>query len=288
MEKCGCCSTEIGGEPGKVKIGGKTYCGDCAKVCRKCGRVMINGKHKSEKIRNLDYCPECYASLLHPVCAGCGKSLTAKRAFTHLRSFYCPVCITAPLCPSCGRPHSADTDKRCPKCGDIHGITPKKAMGIYQRVVSNILFHFNLLLPGDVPIHLVQFSGLQNYAGGTNLRTAGLFVPLKNANILGNIYIVPYYPEEYFVTVLTHELTHAWQYLHWKRKDYENIELREGMAIYIEYEYAKICHYYAEVGAIDTMLEVNRDLPHIAGFRRIQELSKTRKPEGLLTFFQSI
>ncbi len=294
MEKCVNCSTEIGGDPSPVKIGGKPYCGECVKVCRKCGRVMISGVHQSEKMRNVDYCPECYAGLLRSYCAGCGKSLTAKRTYTHLRSFYCSGCITTPLCPVCGRPAgktyspAEGTDKRCVKCGQTDGITPKKAMGLYERVVSNILYHFNILLPNDVSVHLVRFSELQNYANGLNLRTAGLFVPGKNPHVLGNIYIVPYYPEEYFVTVLTHELTHAWQYLHWKRRDYENIGLREGMALYLEYEYAKICHYYAEVSAIETMLDVNRETPHIAGFRRVLDIAKTKKPEGMLTFFQSI
>ena len=90
------------------------------------------------------------------------------------------------------------------------------------------------------------------------------------------------------MTVLAHELVHAWQYLNWKRKDYANIELREGMALYLEYEYAKICRYGAEIDGIERMLEENSGLPHIAGFRRLLELEKKKTHDGLIAFFLSI
>ncbi len=168
-------------------------------------------------------------------------------------------------CDFCGRSLTGvefevlkDGRERCSNCSRTAIRNEKEFVKLYNDVISQMKLFFNVQIKVPVTVKMVNAKTLQKAWGKGKpfIPTAG-FTPrtLGFARRKGNkfeIMVENGSPKIQGAMTLAHELTHIWQYTNWNMenisKTYGSIELEvyEGMARWVEIQYAFFIHEAAE------------------------------------------
>jgi hypothetical protein len=168
-------------------------------------------KGKAKIFQKNYYCSTCNDKLDYPICKGCKKKIVNYTIY--LGQTFCFDCAeTSDKCYSCGMPigrnyalQKGKKSKMCFKCTQETKINDQTVPAIFDEIRSDAAKYFDIQIPA-IPIYLVIFEELQSLINWIALKAVGVYRGRDEG-----IYIVPYYPEEYFKIVLFHEAIHAWQ-----------------------------------------------------------------------------
>ena len=171
------------------------------------------------------------------------KNFVPGRAGVH----YCDFCG----CELTGMEYDVLSDgrERCVRCGKTAVRSADEFKNIYKLVSRNMDVFFNVRITKPVQIKMVNSKRLHKALGQT-------FVPSGefNGRVLGvalrgksgySILMENGAPALMSTMTMVHELTHIWQYLNWdenailrKYGKEQNLEIYEGMAKWVEIQYA--------------------------------------------------
>ncbi len=158
------------------------------------------------------------------------------------------------VCSYCGLPISGvdyyrlpDGRKRCTGCSRSLVKSLEVFNKIFNEILINMELFFGVVIDVPVSVEMIEERKLKKKI------SKGLSKPPKDALILGvavehkgtyTIYVENGIPRASFIATVAHELTHIWQYTHWKRsfikKRYGakmSLIVYEGMAMWTEIQY---------------------------------------------------
>lgn len=143
----------------------------------------------------------------------------------------------------------ADGRDRCMRCSRTAVKTEAEFVRIFEDVKRNMEMFFNIKINTGIKIEMVNARKLNKAVGHTFVPTAEF-----DGRVLGvaihrhgcfSIMVENGSPRMMTILTMAHELTHIWQYLHWKQSDLLkkygknlNLQIYEGMAKWVEIQYA--------------------------------------------------
>ena len=175
----------------------------------------------------------------------------------------------------------ADGRERCIRCGKTAVRTADEFKNIYKNVIRNMDAFFGVRITKPVRINMVNANRLHKALGQS-------FVPTGNADgrILGvaikskegyTILMENGAPALQSTMTMVHELTHIWQYLNWDSKEIlrkygkeQNLEVYEGMAKWVEIQYAYLINE-AAAGKREEIITKLRNDEYGKGFLKYLE-----------------
>ena len=158
------------------------------------------------------------------------------------------------VCAYCGLPISGvdyyrlpDGRKRCTGCSRSLVKSAEDFNKIFNEILLNMELFFGAVIDVPVSVEMIEERKLKKKI------SKGLSKPPKDSLILGvavehkgsyTIYVENGIPRASLIATVAHELTHIWQYTHWKRsfikKRYGakmSLIVYEGMAMWTEIQY---------------------------------------------------
>lgn len=185
-------------------------------------------------------------------------------------------------CSYCGLPISGvdyyrlpDGRKRCTNCNRSLVKSLEELNSIFNDVLQNMELFFGATIDVPISVEMLEERKLKKKV------RKGLGNPPKNVLILGvavehkgkyTIYIENGIPRASLIATLAHELTHIWQYTHWKAKSIKKnygsklrLVVYEGMAMWTEIQY--LYHVGEQtIAARDELLTLARTDEYGVGF----------------------
>jgi len=265
-------------------INGGNYCLKCAEKCHTCKKIMIKGDGSSKKYHGDFYCRKCYSEIPAETCCGCRVKIEGGY-YVILNRVFCMKCHDSEQCPVCGSPigrniaYLPDRIKICFNCTKPPMIDTEKAQE-YLRGVAEDVHSFSGIRFPETEIKLVTYTELQKACDWITLEAAGLCINGRE------ILIVPYYPENYFKTVLCHEAVHAWQHANWKQN--YNMDMQEGMARYIELLYTIYKGFSEQEQSLYRRMELKPGSHYTIGLQKFLEMEKEKGRDYVFNYFKSL
>ena len=152
------------------------------------------------------------------------------------------------ICSYCGLPISGvdyyrlpDGRKRCTNCNRSLIKSLEELNRLFNDVLLNMELFFGAAIDVPISVEMLEERKLKKKIG------KGLGNPPPNALILGvavekagkyTVYVENGIPRISLISTLAHELTHIWQYTHWKKYGAKmRLIVYEGMAMWAEIQY---------------------------------------------------
>ncbi|MFC1850021.1 protein DA1 [candidate division CSSED10-310 bacterium] len=247
---CALCDGVISSGPYVKTESGKVYHNHCFKSSSKCALcdlpldsfyVNHNGKRYHEHCFQANVkCDICQAPLIGEYFIDLYERKFCKK---HAHRKQCSICKF----PRVKRKIN-DGRYLCKKCNQAAIFHKNIALHLLGQVKKDLQKLLGLSINQRIQLHLVDINELKRITAGRNTSMQGKFVrETKIITVKGigseivedkfKIYILYGLPEGLFRAVLAHELTHAWQALHCREAQSE--ELKEGTAELVSYLYLK-------------------------------------------------
>lgn len=261
------------------------YCKTCASSCTSCKKVLISGINIKKKVGTSTYCKTCYNALPCPTCSGCRKKIFDD-CFIHTGRFFCTACNDSDICSSCGRPigrnifRKPDKSIICFDCSRPAPIDENRAQNILVGIIKNVSEMFGIVIPGNININLVTFERVQELCAWKRLKASGLY------SHGDGIYIVPYYSDDFFESILCHEAVHAWQAVNW-RSNYD-MKTREGMAEFITYRYSAFKGFNDIIRGMEYSMKTRKGSNYTIGLQMFLEMAENKSENHVLDYFRSL
>ena len=158
------------------------------------------------------------------------------------------------VCSYCGLPISGvdyyrmpDGRKRCTNCSRSLVNSNEEFRKIFNEILINMELFFGVGIDVPISVEMVEERKLKKKIGKgiskapKDLLILGVAIEHKGAY---TIYVENGIPRAALIATVAHELTHIWQYTHWKRKNIKKkygskmlLPVYEGMAMWTEIQY---------------------------------------------------
>jgi hypothetical protein len=255
---CSKCGQAITGE--YWRLNGKIYCARCYEsllpTCAKCGKICKEAYYTIDKYT---YCKECYYKYAR--CDICGNLLEGKFLRTQSGKKYCESCAAKyPHCDSCGSPVGPNgynigySRWLCPDCAASAIFTHDQLAYVYKDAITQ-LSAMGLVITRPVDnLTIMDARTLEtSYRSTKNPE----YVPSGgvggfysfSVNLQGTasrIFVLNGLSYERALSVVSHELTHAWQVDNCPRD--QRLLFKEGFAQWIAYKVMLNKGYTKEAG----------------------------------------
>ena len=285
------------------QIDGRYYHIDCywdhvAPRCAVCGKP-IEGTFITDGDKK--YHEACYDNKVALRCDLCNAVIRGKYVQTFWGEHYCAHHQgTAPECTYCGRflgDRSNRGGQRYPDGRNVCNICLKTAVNDEdeaQRIMESVRGRLKQIGIDvdirDIPLHLVSRDELGRRYGGDMSHNSGFCQHDYNEiggrvfNQRFQIFILTGMPRMHFITTLSHELMHVWQYQNCPLDN--QIEFCEGSCNYAAWLVLR------QIGGDKAAyqmksLEQNQNPVYGGGFRRVKRLAEDRGNNGWLSTLQS-
>ncbi len=222
------------------------------------------------------------------------RTFVPNRAGSH----YCDFCG----CELMGMEHDvlADGRERCTACSRSAVKSLEEFTALHDAVIKNLKLFFGVKIPVSVNIQMVNSKKLHKKLGKTFVPSGDfdgrvLGVAIKDRNGY-TILIENGAPKLQSTMTMVHEMTHIWQYLNWNDKEIRqkygdelNLEVYEGMAKWVEIQYAYLLNETATAKR-EELITLYRNDAYGNGFKKYAEkypLSMGRR-NGVATPFDDV
>ena len=214
LPRCSLCSRPLVGSFTRYSELGLQVCPICEKEkprCQRCGLPM----DKFIVLNDTKLCMNCASQVER--CHSCGDPILGEYSyFEGNQAFkYCLSCVkNYPRCDNCGAPSGPDgtrlADGRhlCPECRRVALFDIGLVDPIKKRVMKFVTSNMNMAIMRPIDFSLRDKDFLQSKAKGIHGDLNGLFYRRGNDF---HIYVLYGLREKDYVSVLAHEIGHAWQ-----------------------------------------------------------------------------
>jgi len=203
------------------------------------------------------------------------RSFVPNRAGSH----YCDMCG----CELVGMEYEvlADGRERCNNCGRTAVKSAEEFKAIHDTVLRNMKLFFGVKINAPVHVQMVNSKKLHRKLGKTFVPTGSfdgrvLGVAIKDRHGY-SILVENGAPRLMSTMTMVHEMTHIWQYLNWNDQEIlrtygqeQNLEIYEGMAKWVEIQYAYLIGEPATAKR-EEMITRTRDDAYGKGFIKYAE-----------------
>ena len=190
----------------------------------------------------------------------------------------------------------ADGRERCPTCGNTAIKSLEEFSKLHESILRNMKLFYGIKINAPVHVQMVNSKKLHKKLNQTFIPTGD-----SDGRILGvaikdrkgySILIENGAPKIMSTMTMVHEMTHIWQYLNWnaqkikKRYGSDELEIYEGMAKWVEIQYAYLIGETAAAKRQEIITE-HRDDPYGRGFlkyRKKYPMSEGRRLKGRTPF----
>ncbi|HPZ06674.1 MAG TPA: LIM domain-containing protein [Candidatus Eremiobacteraeota bacterium] len=243
---CTKCKQHITGE--YWTIDGKVYCRSCMESlipkCYKCGVLCTEGYYN---IDGYNYCKNCFYKYAR--CDICGSLLEGTFKRTDKGGKFCAKCVAKyPACDMCSGPAGPKGYKispsryLCPACAAVAIFTHDQLAYIYKEAIAQ-LRSLGLVITRPVDnLSIMDENTLKSYYYNTKSMeyipsggVGGFYsFSLNHQGSASRIFVLNGLSYEKTLSVLSHELTHAWQIENCPLD--QSLLLKEGFAQWISYK----------------------------------------------------
>ncbi len=283
LDLCGLCGKPLAGNYMDYPKLGLKVCSQCERDkarCQKCG-VPLN---EAVKVGGALVCSRCAGNIER--CRSCGNALLKDYTFfeDNKDAKYCSACVANyPRCDDCGAPSGPDGTKLedgrhlCPDCRRIAYFDPELVSSIRKKIQSFIAADMSMKIDHDINFSIKDQAFLKakdkNIHGDIN----GLFYR-KGSRF--DIFVLYGLREKDLISVIAHELTHAWQ----AEKCPRNITLenQEGFAQWIAF---KALNSFGYSDFANLMTE--GDNIYARGLNKMLKLESRNGPNAVFAFIRT-
>jgi len=282
LERCTLCGNVISGSYVRYPAVNLVVCDRCERErprCDKCGVPMVS----ESRLGTALLCDRCARDM--EFCHSCGEPLLKDYSFFEGNELikFCFQCTGKyPKCGDCGAPSGPfgtkldDGRYLCPDCRKIAYFEPEHVLPIKTRVEKFLSTIMGISMRHKLSISLERKSFLETKAKNIHGDLNGLFY--RNGDKY-YVYVLYGLREKDLLSVLAHELTHAWQ----AENCSENLPLEdvEGFAQWVAFKTLNH-HNYSEFAQL--MLET--DNIYSRGLRNMLSIEKTKDTKGVFDYIK--
>jgi recombinational DNA repair protein (RecF pathway) len=283
LDRCSLCGKPLVGNYMEYPKLGLKVCAQCEREkprCEKCG-VPTNDP---VTIGGVILCRRCAATV--EFCHSCGKPLLDDYAFFEGNKSlkFCSDCVAKyPHCDNCGAPVGPDgvtlNDGRhlCPDCRRVAYFQIGLVISIRKKVQTFVTGNMGMPIKHDINFSLKGQDFLKQKAKNIHGDINGLFYHKGDEF---DIYILYGLRQKDLISVIAHELTHAWQAENCP-KDIP-LEDQEGFAQWVAYKASKA---YGYDDFADLMTE--GDNIYARGLAKMLRIETIGGPEAVFDFVKT-
>jgi recombinational DNA repair protein (RecF pathway) len=283
LERCGLCGKPISGNFMYYPALNLKVCDKCEREKPKCERCGVP-TNSPIKLGNAILCGRCAATIER--CHSCGEPLLKDYSFFEGNEAlkYCLECTRKyPRCDDCGAPSgpygTALDDGRylCPECRKVALFEPGLVASIKARVEGFLEGSMGMKITHEISFSLKDKNFLKTKAKNIHGDLNGLFYRKGEAYF---IYVLYGLREKDLISVLAHEMAHAWQ----SEKCSEKLALEdtEGFAQWVAF---KALYSYDNGDFAQLMLKA--DNIYSKGLVKMLAIEKTSGPKGVFDYITS-
>ena len=282
LDVCSYCSKPLVGTYTQYPTLNIKICQQCEQTLSRCSNCGIPVKEPIS-FGNTILCERCIKKVER--CTSCGEPLLQDYSFFEGNNTlkYCFACISKyPRCDNCGAPSGAngtaldDGRHLCPECRKVAIFDAGLIDPIRQKVAAFVSQNLGMNIKHDIKFLIKDRKFLQEKAADIDLHgdLNGLFYRKGNDYY---IYILYGLREKDMISVIAHEIAHAWQAEN--SPDNMQLEDQEGFSQWVAFKALK--HFALDDFAA---LMTEGDSVYARGLLKMLKLEKVRGSSGVFEY----